>query len=120
MLVEDEEDISILFKDGLEMYGNFEVDVFNNSQKAIDHFVPNVYDLILIDIIMPQISGLEFYTVIRDKNRDSKVCFFSALEYADDKIKDTFPELKGQKIVLIQKPIKLKDLANKIMEIINE
>jgi hypothetical protein len=38
MLVDDEEDISLLFKDGLEMYGRFKVDVFNNSKKAIDHF----------------------------------------------------------------------------------
>jgi DNA-binding response OmpR family regulator len=120
MLVDDEEDISLLFKDGLEMYGRFKVDVFNNSKKAIDHFKPDVYDLILIDIIMPQMSGLEFYNVIRDRIHDSKICFFSALEYIDDKIKDAFPELKEQKNLLIRKPIKLKDLSNKVMEIINQ
>ena len=38
----------------------------------------------------------------------------------DYKIKNIFPEFKDQKIVLIQKPIKLKELSNKIMEIIGE
>ena len=37
----------------------------------------------------------------------------------DYKIKNIFPELKEQKTVLIQKPIKLKELSNKIIEIIN-
>lgn len=122
MLVDDEDDISLLFKDGLEMYGCFKVDVYNNAKDAIDHLKPDLYDLILIDIIMPDMNGLEFYTVIQDKIRysNSKICFFSAAEYDNDKIKDTFPELKEQKTVLIQKPIKLKDLSYKVMEIINE
>jgi DNA-binding response OmpR family regulator len=117
MLVDDEEDISLLFKDGLEMYGQYEVDVYSNARESIDNFKPDFYDIILIDIVMPNMNGLEFYSIIRDKVHNSKICFFSALEYTDDKIKDNFPELKKQKRVLIQKPIKLKDLSNKIMEI---
>ena len=120
MLVDDEEDISLLFKAGLEKHGYFKVDVYNNAKDATDHFKPDLYDLILIDIIMPGMNGLEFYTGIRDKIRYSKICFFSAAMYDDSKIKDTFPELKEQKMVLIQKPIKLKDLANKVMEIISK
>jgi DNA-binding response OmpR family regulator len=119
MLVDDEEDIALLFKDGLEMYGQYKVDVYNNTQRAIDEFKPDFYDIILIDIIMPHMSGLEFYTAIRNKIHSSKICFFSASDYMDDKIKNTFPELKGQKTVLIQKPIRIKDLTNKIMEIVN-
>ena len=120
MLVDDEEDISLLFKDSLEMYGHFKVDIYNNAKDAIDRFKPDIYDLILIDIIMPRINGLNFYTAIRDKICYSKICFFSATEYNDDEIKDIFPELKEQKTVLIQKPIKIKELSNKVMEIINE
>ena len=117
MLVDDEEDISLLFKDGLEMYGQYEVDVYSNARESIDNFKPDFYDIILIDIVMPNMNGLEFYSIIRDKVHNSKICFFSALEYTDDKIKDNFPELKKQKRVLIQKPLKLKDLSNKIKEI---
>ncbi|HEY0580014.1 MAG TPA: response regulator [Candidatus Nitrosocosmicus sp.] len=119
MLVDDEEDIALLFKDGLEMYGQYKVDVYCNTQEAIDDFKPNFYDIILIDIIMPNMSGLEFYASIRNKIHSSKICFFSASDYMDDKIKNAFPELKGQKRVLIHKPIKLKELSGKIMEIID-
>lgn len=63
ILVDYEEDIALLFKDGLEMYGQYKVDVYNNTQEAIDDFKPDFYNIILIDIIMPNISGLEFYNL---------------------------------------------------------
>ncbi len=69
---------------------------------------------------MPFLNGFEFYFKIRNKIHDSKICFFSASEYTDNKTKNIFPELKEQQEVLIQKSIKIKDIHNKIMEIINE
>lgn len=45
------------------MYGQYKVDVYNNTQEAIDDFKPDFYNIILIDIIMPNISGLEFYNL---------------------------------------------------------
>ncbi len=102
------------------MYGQYKVDVYNNTQEAIDDFKPDFYNIILIDIIMPNISGLEFYNAIRNKINDPKICFFSASDYLHDKIKNVFPELKKQKRILIHKPIKLKDLSGKIMEIIDK
>jgi DNA-binding response OmpR family regulator len=120
MLVDDEEDIALLFKDGLERYGHYDVKIYFNPQEALDNFKHDVYDLILIDIIMPNMSGFEFYSLLKNKLYNSKVCFFSAADHMDDKIKNRFPELKEQKTVLIQKPIKLKELSNKIIEIINE
>ena len=120
MLVDDEEDIALLFKDGLERNRHYDVKIYSNPQEALDNFKPDVYDLILIDIIMPNMNGFEFYTLLKNKLCNSKICFFSASDHMDDKIKNVFPELKEQKTVLIQKPIKLKDLSNKIMEIINK
>ena len=120
MLVDDEEDIALLFKAGLEKYGQYDVKIYSNPQEALDNFKPDVYDLILIDIIMPNMNGFEFYTLLKIKLYNSKICFFSASDYMDDKIKNVFPELKEQKTVLIQKPTKLKDLSNKILEIINQ
>jgi CheY-like chemotaxis protein len=119
MLVDDEEDLALLLKDGLERYGYYDVKIYSNPQEALDNFKPDIYDLILIDIIMPDMSGFEFYSSIRNNPNNSKICFFSASDYMDNKIKNIFPELKEQKTVLIQKPIKLKELSNKIIEIIN-
>ena len=69
---------------------------------------------------MPEMGGMEFDSFIRKMDCNSKICFFSAAEYQDDKIRDIFPDLKYQKTILIQKPIKIKDLLYKIDEVINE
>ncbi len=120
LLIDDEEDIALLFKDGLEIYGQFCVDIYTDPLKALHDFDPNKYDIVLIDIIMPEMNGMEFYGFIKKMNYNSKICFFSAAEYHDDKIRGMFPDLKEQKTILIQKPIKIKDLSYKIEEIINE
>ena len=120
MLVDDEEDIALLFKEGLERYGQYDVKIYSNPQEALDDFKADVYDLILIDIIMPNMSGFEFYTLLKDKLCNSRICFFSASDHIDDNIKKVFPDFKDKKTVLIQKPIKLKDLSNKILEVINQ
>jgi DNA-binding NtrC family response regulator len=80
---------------------------------------PEKYDLILIDMIMPNISGMEFYSIIQRKNYRAKICFFSAADYPQKDIKKMFPSLENQNILFIQKPIKIKDLSNIITNIIN-
>ena len=119
LLVDDEEDIALLFKEGLELYGNYNVDIYTNPSKALEHLEPEKYDLILIDIIMPNISGIEFYSAIQRKNHRAKICFFSAADYPQKDIKKMFPSLENEDILFIQKPIKIKDLSNIITNILN-
>ena len=76
--------------------------------------------MVLVDIVMPGMSGFEFYTYINKIDKECKVCFFSASENSEQKIRNMFPELKWEKNVLIQKPIRIRDLTNKIKEIIND
>ena len=74
----------------------------------------------LVDIIMPKMNGLEFYRLLNEMDKECKSCFFSASETSEEEIKNLFPDLKNRKTVLIQKPIKLKDLSIKIMEILDQ
>ena len=76
MLVDDEENFALLLKDGLERYGYYDVKIYSNPQEALDNFKPDAYDLILIDIIMPGMSGFHFYSSIRNNPNNSKICFF--------------------------------------------
>ena len=65
LFVEDEVDIALLFKTGLELDGKYRVDISNSPQEALHHLKSNTYDLIIIDIIMPEMSGFEFYNIIK-------------------------------------------------------
>ena len=118
MILDDEEDIALLFKEGLEIIGFYSVVVYNDPIKALYEIKSKTYDLILIDIIMPNMNGLEFYANLKkmEKESGSKVCFFSAGEFSEDRIRGMFPDLKNQKTILIHKPIRIKELLIKIDE----
>jgi DNA-binding response OmpR family regulator len=100
--------------------GNYDVDAYTDPLKALNNFKPRIYDLVLVDIVMPNMSGFEFYTYINKIDMECKVCFFSASENSEQKIRNLFPDMKFKKNVLIQKPIRIRDLTNKITEIIND
>ena len=121
-ILDDEEDIALLFKEGLEIMGFYNVAIYNDPIKALQEIKYNSYELILIDIVMPNMNGLEFYTNLKKMEKESgcKVCFFSAGEFSEDKIRNMFPNLRNQKTILIHKPIRIKELLIKIDEIIHE
>ncbi|MGN6624246.1 MAG: hypothetical protein ACTHJ7_11965 [Candidatus Nitrosocosmicus sp.] len=52
MIVDDEGEISLAFKIGLEDNG-FAVDIFNDPQETLLHFKPNTYNLMLLNIKIP-------------------------------------------------------------------
>jgi DNA-binding response OmpR family regulator len=110
VIVDDEDDIALAFKIGLEDNG-FAVDTFNDPQEALLNFKTNTYDLMLLDIKMPKLNGLEFYYQMRRKDNNTKVCFITASEivFYENVIKE-ISGLLGAKSIL-RKPIKLKELV---------
>jgi DNA-binding response OmpR family regulator len=64
LLVDDEPDLTFSFKEGLEDAG-FNIDVFNDSMHALGKFKPNFYDLVILDILMPEINGFDLYKELK-------------------------------------------------------
>ncbi|MFL6457632.1 MAG: response regulator transcription factor [Nitrososphaeraceae archaeon] len=79
LLVDDEQDITSSLKIGLEDNG-FAVDIFNDAILALSNFKAGMYDLILLDVKMPQINGFELYEKIRETDSKVKACFITAYE----------------------------------------
>jgi YesN/AraC family two-component response regulator len=50
----------------------------NNPVSAMKNFKARVYDLLMIDIKMPVMNGLELYKEIKKKDNEIKVCFLTA------------------------------------------
>jgi DNA-binding response OmpR family regulator len=117
LIIDDNPDINNLFKVYLESNGCCRVDSYTNPIDALYYFKKNVYDLILIDLKMPQIDGISMFHAL--KNRDNKViiCLITAnLSYLEQ-IKVKIPNIEKY---VIQKPILLRNLKEKINELILE
>jgi two-component system, OmpR family, response regulator ChvI len=65
LIVDDEVDITLSFSLALEDSGSFEVDTYNDPLVALSNYRPNSYDLLLLDIKMPNMNGFELYDKIK-------------------------------------------------------
>ena len=123
LLVDDDTDILLTFKSGLEEYvdkskifdgAKIQVDTFADPKEALTSFKAGVYDLLLLDIRMPNINGFELYEELKKIDDKPKVCFITAYELYYEALKKDFPELNVG--CFIKKPISIEALAMKIRE----
>ena len=87
LLVDDEPDTLFTYKTFLLDIEGYNVDAFTDSQKALQNFAqanPSYYDLVVMDIRMPGLNGLQLYYRIKAMNPDIKVLFVSALDVAKE------------------------------------
>ena len=77
LIVDDEENIRFLFKEELEEEG-YSVDVASNGLDAIDKVKHAVFDLVVLDIKMPGMNGIETLNEIKNINKNLPVILCSA------------------------------------------
>lgn len=86
-LAEDETAIAGFLKEGLEEEG-FSVDVASNGREALEMAMTNLneYDIILLDWMMPGVSGIEICRNIRKENKAIPIIFLTAKDTVDDTV----------------------------------
>ena len=86
-LAEDEAGIAGFLKEGLEEEG-FAVDLATNGRDALEMVMMNLneYDIILLDWMMPGVSGIEICRSIRKENKTIPVIFLTAKDTVDDTV----------------------------------
>lgn len=86
----------------------FHVDTYNDPLDALTRFKAQFYDLVFIDITMPDLNGFELFRRLRKKDRKVNVCFITAFQSYYDPIKEEHPGLNVK--CFIRKPIDTKQL----------
>ena len=109
LVVDDEPDINSLFKMILEENSEFMVHSFTDPLLALRNFKPNFYDLILVDIKMPEMDGLDFYREVRKIDKKVRLCFVTASEKYYEPFRKEIYDILGENC-FIQKPIANEDL----------
>ena len=82
LLVEDDPQLGPMLKDSLELK-NYRVDLEIRAERAIQLFLAAKYDIILLDVILPGMNGLDFAKEIRKTDFTTPILFMSAKD--DDK-----------------------------------
>jgi len=85
LVVEDEIRLAELVSDRLKKE-KYTVDVFNDGEEGMYNALTDIYDLIILDIMLPNVSGIEILKSIRKNNIKAKVIMLTAKGELDDKL----------------------------------
>jgi DNA-binding response OmpR family regulator len=85
LLVEDERKISAYVKRGLEEAG-YAVDAVFNGKEALDWAEASPYDVIILDILLPELDGLSVCRELRRRKSPTPVLMLTARDAVDDRV----------------------------------
>src|SRR5919108_404487 len=120
MVVDDEPDTLFTYKCLLSVEG-YNVEAFTDHQEALKHFVQlpdpsSHHQLVLLDIRMPRLNGLQLFYRIKAISPNTKIMFCSALDIAEELV-SILPDIKYDYI--IKKPVKREYFVSKINSVLN-
>lgn len=109
LLAEDEVALSRAYVAALKMQGYEVVQAFDGEQ-AMDHASNGIFDLMIFDIMMPKMTGLEVLKNLRESGNTTYAIILTAMSEVDDKIMG----LDFGADEYLTKPIELKELIARI------
>jgi DNA-binding response OmpR family regulator len=109
LLVEDDPQLGPMLKDSLELK-NYRVDLEARAERALQLFQAARYDLILLDVVLPGMDGLELAKEIRKTDYTTPILFMSA----KDNDKDMIHAFCSGGDDYITKPFSVTELALRI------
>ena len=113
MLVEDEENLHLAIKLNLELE-NYNVTSVYNGKTAMSKFRQGRFDLIILDVMLPEMNGFDICESIRLENSKVPILFLTAKSSNEDK-------LTGLRIAddYLTKPFNLKELMLRVQNLIS-
>jgi DNA-binding NtrC family response regulator len=112
-IIDDEQDILEVLEQFLGRNEQFNITTFSNPLKALSSVNEGAYDLILLDIMMPNMDGIDFLKQIKNTPLKTKVIMMTAYSTQDKLIQCN--KLGAEDYVT--KPfISLKDVLNKVLD----
>jgi CheY-like chemotaxis protein len=111
LIADDDPDVTTVFGLGLEDEG-FDVYTYNDPLEALSKFRPNFYDLLLVDINMPKIDGIELSRQILELDANVKICFVTAGEANIEVLRELYPTRSIG--CYIKKPVTIDQLVKRV------
>ncbi|HQA75057.1 response regulator transcription factor, partial [Flavobacterium sp.] len=109
LLVEDETGIMQFLKQGLEEEG-FIITTANNGAEGLALALNNKFDLLLLDWMLPKMTGYQLCIAFRETNKKTPIIFLTA----KDTVQETIEGLKAGANDYIKKPFNFDELLERI------
>ncbi len=113
LLVEDEKALRKVIQLNLELE-NYEVIAVEDGEMAIQKFESEHFDLIILDLMLPKLSGLEILKTLSVKHANLPVIIISAKDTSSDRIKG----LKSGADDYLSKPFEIEELLIRIQNLL--
>lgn len=113
LLVEDEENIQDVIKLNLEM-DDYEVVAADNGKSALKYAKEQHFDLLILDVMLPEVDGFQICEQVRLTNREVPIMFLTAKDSAQDRISG----LKKGADDYLTKPFNLEELLLRVNNLI--
>ena len=129
LIAEDERDLNQLIKKRLKE-ADYSVDSCYNGQEVFDYLLGAEYDALILDVMMPKMSGLEVLSRLRREKNSVPVLLLTAKDSIEDRVKGldagaddylikpfAFEELLARLRVLLRKPTAEKTTVLKVADL---
>src|SRR5919109_1822409 len=111
LIIDDDPDVTTVFTLGLQDEG-FDVYTYNDPLEALSKFKPNFYDLLLVDINMPKMNGIELSIQILELDTNVKICFITAGDANIEVLRELYPTRSIG--CYIKKPVTIEQLVERV------
>lgn len=85
LIVEDERDLAMILSERLKIEGYY-ADAVYDGESGLDKALSGIYDLIILDVMLPKMNGIQVLEEIRKSNLDTPVLMLTAKSEIEDKI----------------------------------
>jgi DNA-binding NtrC family response regulator len=106
LLVDDEESITFLLQAEFEQYPEYEVDVAHNGTEAINRIQSKIYDVALLDIRMPRLSGIDVLKFLSEHSPTTQPIMLTNVV----DVKTAFETFKYGAYDFVSKPYDIEEL----------
>ena len=109
LIVEDEYNLADAISSALKRE-KYTVDVCNDGEDGLDNAISGIYNLVILDVMLPHVNGFDILKSIRDENIDTKVIMLTARSELDDKLEG----LNNGADDYITKPFHMEELIARV------
>ncbi len=112
LIIDDEEYLVELMREILLNEGDFNIRTSTSGRDALDLLSKEYFDLVISDIRMPDVDGMDVYDYLSKRGLQDKIVFVTADPYSEDVVKF----LRNNELDFLKKPFKLTEFRREVLK----